>query len=66
VTDAKNNLEIFDPVMVVYDSLGKPVQLDVYFCMDSVRRLALSRGHRRRQPDRRVANDAHRGRQPVS
>jgi flagellar hook protein FlgE len=26
----------FSTSMVVYDSLGKPVQLDIYFCMDSV------------------------------
>jgi flagellar hook protein FlgE len=35
VTDAKNTSN-FSTSMVVYDSLGKPVQLDVYFCMDSV------------------------------
>jgi flagellar hook protein FlgE len=26
----------FSTSMVVYDSLGKPVQLDIYFCMDTV------------------------------
>jgi flagellar hook protein FlgE len=35
VTDAKNTSN-FSTSMVVYDSLGKPVQLDIYFCMDSV------------------------------
>jgi flagellar hook protein FlgE len=35
VTDAKDTSN-FSTSMVVYDSLGKPVQLDVYFCMDSV------------------------------
>ena len=35
VTDAKDTSN-FSSSMVVYDSLGKPVQLDIYFCMDSV------------------------------
>ena len=35
VSNAKNTSN-FSTSMVVYDSLGKPVQLDVYFCMDSV------------------------------
>jgi len=35
VGDAKDTSN-FSTSMVVYDSLGKPVQLDVYFCMDSV------------------------------
>ncbi|MGB8296569.1 MAG: flagellar hook protein FlgE [Polyangia bacterium] len=35
VTNAKDTSN-FSTSMVVYDSLGKPVQLDVYFCMDSV------------------------------
>jgi flagellar hook protein FlgE len=35
VTDAKDTSN-FSTSMVVYDSLGKPVQLDIYFCMDSV------------------------------
>jgi len=34
-TDAKKTSN-FSTSMVVYDSLGKPVQLDIYFCMDSV------------------------------
>jgi flagellar hook protein FlgE len=34
-TDAKNTSN-FSTSMEVYDSLGKPVQLDIYFCMDSV------------------------------
>ena len=34
-TDAKNTSN-FSTSMVVYDSLGKPVQLDIYFCLDSV------------------------------
>ena len=35
VGDAKDTSN-FSTSMVCYDSLGKPVQLDVYFCMDSV------------------------------
>jgi flagellar hook protein FlgE len=35
VTKAKDTSN-FSTSVVVYDSLGKPVQLDVYFCMDSV------------------------------
>ena len=34
-TDAKNTSN-FSTSMVVYDSLGKPVQLDIYFCLDTV------------------------------
>jgi flagellar hook protein FlgE len=34
VTDAKDTSN-FSTSMVVYDSLGKPVQLDIYFCMDT-------------------------------